>query len=116
MGDLISRSALLKQFKWNCEGRCQTCVHTTLVGKEELCSLIVDAPAVAEQKWIPCSERLPDENDYPEHDHRVLVLCKSGQVRIWPIKGIWMDRQTTREDDRYWHIAWMPLPEAYKGE
>ena len=46
MGDLISRDALLKQFRWNCEGRCQTCTHTTLVGKEEKCSLIVDAPTV----------------------------------------------------------------------
>ncbi len=111
MGDLISRSALLKQFKWNCEGRCQTCTHTTLVGREEKCSLIVDAPAVAEQKWIPCSERLPKENN-----GRVLVSCADGVVRIYTSKSMLSYCADTNGDYEYWFRAWMPLPEPCKGE
>lgn len=162
MGDLISRSALLKQFKWNCEGRCQTCVHTTLVGKEELCSLIVDAPAVdalpksyceqirwerdialeqlgeigcqlgqkmddikkkiedapaVEQRWIPCSERLPDMSTGGVASEDVLMVLEwwdgemSYDIGWYNKNGEWNVDGVHRKV-----IAWMPLPEPYKGE
>ena len=61
--------------------------------------------------WIPCSENLPETEDK--------VLCctatKKGQKNI--TIGYYI------ADKAYWAcgmnsnvIAWMPLPEAYKGE
>lgn len=52
--------------------------------------------------WVPCSERLPEE----ERD--VLVCFKHGDISI--------DNRVAGQWERYWDndiIAWMPLPEPY---
>ena len=59
-------------------------------------------------QWIPCSERLPKE------DGLYLVTTKYSQIPTmleWRV-GFWFDE----EANIYKVIAWMPLPEAYKGE
>ena len=63
-------------------------------------------------EWIPVSERLPDV-DVP-----VIVTDYAGGM-----KEIEVDRcgQYDDSDERFWWssqnpIAWMPLPESYKGE
>lgn len=67
-------------------------------------------------EWIPCSERLPEEfehvltcDDY-RHIH---MMCFIGYTKDGT--PIW----TSIEDDRLelygWTVAWMPLPEPYKG-
>lgn len=72
--------------------------------------------AQPEPHWIPCSERLPEE------EQTVLVTCTDGQVYIY-------DRLEAcdyeYDDMRFWEdnvgcyqpredvIAWMPLPEPY---
>ena len=69
--------------------------------------------------WIPCGERLPEE------EQTVLVTCSDGGVYIY-------DRLNAcdyeYDDMRFWEdnmgcyqpredvIAWMPLPEPYRGE
>ena len=61
-----------------------------------------------ESKWIPCSERLPKQNEriigtfYNDEDCRAFV----GEATYFP----------DILDTPYPLIAWMPLPEAYKGE
>ena len=64
-------------------------------------------------KWIPCSERLPEEG--------VTVLCtEKGTQKVYvgwylTIKNQyhgWLDSDGFSMDV----IAWMPLPEPYKGE
>ena len=55
------------------------------------------------QQWIPCSERLPERNGY------YLVTGRQGAVN----KRLYQDG--------YWYgnwaiIAWMPLPEPWRGE
>ena len=93
---------------------------------------VLDAqPTVdAEPHWIPCSERLP------EYFEPVLTWdghCYSVEKRIpyirdedgKPIKSEWWvsdDYDELEETDYYPNlrdgaaIAWMPLPEPYKGE
>ena len=58
-------------------------------------------------KWIPCSERLPEKND------EVLVTGKVDNalyvdIDEWTGAGFWINANGV--------IAWMPLPEPYKEE
>ena len=71
--------------------------------------------AKPEQQWIPCSERLPDTN------RDVLLQFKTNMgVGFWE-NGEW---GVNTGDNIYSEIgegeakpiAWMPLPEPYKGE
>ena len=61
------------------------------------------------QQWIPCSERLPSAKD----DYIITVKDKS---------LTWTDYVEWSADYHWWWydddmvIAWMPLPEPYKGE
>ena len=60
-------------------------------------------------RWIPCSERLPEDNT------EVIVCFYSGTVtemRYWG-NGIF---QGIYEHTTKVIVAWMPLPEPYKGE
>lgn len=66
-------------------------------------------------KWIPCSERLPKVGDI------VLGTESYGSVDTWILeesfagKLYWTDSFEERAFDLETVIAWMPLPEPYKG-
>lgn len=65
--------------------------------------------ALKETQWIPCSERLPEDNT------DVIVCFYSGTVtemRYWG-NGIF---QGIYEHTTKVIVAWMPLPEPYKEE
>lgn len=65
--------------------------------------------ALKETQWIPCSKRLPEDNT------DVIVCFYSGTVtkmRYWG-NGIF---QGIYEHTTKVIVAWMPLPEPYKGE
>lgn len=60
-------------------------------------------------QWIPCSEKMPEDNT------DVIVCFYSGTVtemRYWG-NGIF---QGIYEHTTKVIVAWMPLPEPYKGE
>ena len=109
MQDLISRQAA---FDACLDGFC-ACVNDCVNEIKKLPS------AQPEQRWIPCSERLPSENgDY-------LVTLENGVVKIL---GYSTTQRTTYPKGFYyikdgfsWRqmqnpvVAWMPLPEPYKG-
>ena len=65
-----------------------------------------------EQQWIPCSERLPEEYQ------AVLATLNNGELTYaWRFDvDEWVicegDRNATTDDI----LAWMPMPEPYKGE
>ena len=57
-------------------------------------------------KWIPCSERLPLRSEHV--DDMVLVCYGNGSIRFDAcINGEWAHGNP---------IAWMPLPEPWRGK
>lgn len=114
--DCISRKLLSDNI---CEGiSCNECSFNEIDG-ESGCLLqkrFDELPSVtpkAEQKWIPCEERLPEEGgDY-------LVTTKwegsySGDTYIETNMAVY--REKLEEWDCKDVIAWMPLPKPYKAE
>lgn len=59
----------------------------------------------AQFQWIPCSERLPSKADHK--DNMVLVCYGNGSVRFNTYMNGWVQGNP---------VAWMPLPEPWKGE
>lgn len=80
-------------------------IHAKL---DELAEEVVE---LTKQKWIPCSERLPDK---PEHGEIGYIVQKKRVAE--PFSVYWDgERWTDEEDDVVDEvIAWMPLPEPYK--
>ena len=72
-------------------------------------------------EWIPCSERLPVDDDYRES-----MECLDGCVWYFTDKGSmglgyyyystkeWSTLRDLKPDGKV--IAWMPLPEPYRGK
>lgn len=78
----------------------------------------------AHPNWIPVSERLPEEyDDYicsygAESGHFVGVGTYRPEIGEW---GFWTSDDPECEDEEHWLtvsnvVAWMPLPEPWKGE
>jgi len=73
--------------------------------------LLRELPSVTPQtRWIPVSEKLPDEKDY------CLCCDKDGYITIgfvskWSKQWCFDDPEVDIDV-----IAWMPLPEPYKAE
>ena len=72
--------------------------------------------AQPEQRWIPCSERLPEDVEIGE-EYPTAIFCTRDAVYVGfydYMSGKWWN------DDPFYTvgkvIAWMPLPEPYKGE
>ena len=74
----------------------------------EIREMLEDAPTIEERKWIPCSERLPDE----ARTYYLVTLKDNQEVDIAYLTeyGTW---ETFRNDDV---TAWMPLPEPFREE
>lgn len=67
--------------------------------------------ALKQNQWVPCSERLP------EKDECVFVYLFADSPYIAWYDGVdwWCTSDFALEKDEE-PIAWMPLPEPYKGE
>lgn len=69
------------------------------------------AIALQSQKWIPCSERLPEKPEVYSFDG---YIVQSRHV-IQPFSAYWDGREWIDDDDILdGVIAWMPLPEPYR--
>lgn len=66
------------------------------------------------REWIPCSERLPKKSKVNSFDSYI-VQCRHV---MQPFSAYWDGIEWTDDDDDAVDdvIAWMPLPEPYKGE
>ena len=63
-------------------------------------------------KWIPCSEKLPDKAGF----YVVTKRQRSGEIQVAlgsyrPLFNEWSGNGNFKDV-----LAWLPLPEAYKGE
>ena len=76
----------------------------TLECMDDLMGVIADRP----QGWIPCSERLPNENEW------VLCSCNNGfAILILKLKGkVWHKTEFIEYLPKFVN-AWMPLPKPY---
>ena len=69
-------------------------------------------------RWIPVSERLPDDVEIGE-DFPIVIFCDSkGNIHVGFCEhtnyGVKWWHATQWESEVYGVIAWMPLPEPYK--
>ena len=70
--------------------------------------------------WIPCSERLPNEEEFIKaycrniYAAEFIVMIKGATLptTLYFKNGSWTDM----EGNYYNVVAWQPLPEPYKGE
>ena len=109
MSRLIDANALIIKPDFIFYGVC----GTPVIRCEDLARIINEMPTIEPQKWIPVSEK------FPEDEIDVLVCSDTGNVEI--AKGHWDGEYTwvwpTLNRSRFgWAIAWMPLPEPWKGE
>lgn len=85
---------------------------------EETCSrfAVANAPTIEPQRWIPCNEKLPDNDDFVI----VTILDEHGDTPYrYSDFGWYFDRAKCwiiDAEERTDVIAWMPLPEPYKGD
>ena len=125
MDDLISRQAAMDMFQsladddWN-KGVGTSWAEAYLEAAEMIWNLPAAHPDIKIGKWIPCSERLPEDNvinPLTQDFQKVICSCNfSGlkDVRTFSfgnghflLGGQIMDKRV---------IAWMPLPEPYKED
>jgi hypothetical protein len=109
MGDLIDRQAAIDAINQICP--IDTEYDCTLLDRVDVRCVLTDLPsAQPEQRWIPVTERLPEESGYyivTAHDgagHRTTFVKYQKKAKSWELTGA----------RSYWRvIAWMPLPEPY---
>ena len=141
LNDLISRQAAIDAFLTELTKReRKNLLHTwsTVEVKYFVVDMLEKSPsAQPEQRWIPCSERLPEDirpvivtwkNTDPKSYYQYIVGKHFTGTACYK-NGKWYWYSSTTEDmlaeyGRYDSeefdeaiecIAWMPLPEPYKG-
>ena len=84
-------------------------------------SLDMAIQALEQTKWIPVSERLPEDGRpvliYAWNVHHVIARydefrTENGYKKCWVTADAWNGNTEINHDV----IAWMPLPEPYKAE
>ena len=74
-----------------------------------------DVPSITpEPQWIPCSERLPEENS-----DILVTYVEKDEKRIVPVNygcGTWFDCLFDKVLNQAGVLAWMPPPEPYRED
>ena len=97
MSDLISRQAAIEEVA----RRDSTDGTVKVFGGREIAEILNGLPSA--QQWIPCSERLPDQNG------KYLVVGRQKAINILKFDG-------GRWYGKWGVVAWMPLPSPYREE
>ena len=81
--------------------------------------LVQEQPTIEPERWIPVTERLPDDVEIGEEYPTVIFCDSDGKVYVGFYEyGIYGNKWWNNTD---WNdvvddvLAWMPLPEPYKG-
>ena len=117
--DCVSRQAAIDALHRYFDGMLETDTWSPC----DVYGLIEILPsAQPEPRWIPCSERLPELDNSYSNSKEYLVQWDNGRIDItrYSNVNIFWQNETT---EPYWKgeqyskvVAWMPLPEPYKGE
>ena len=128
MDDLISRRAALDALDAICDRECEYSKKQRAVMCAS-CHLgsafdAIDELEAQELKWIPCSERLPEENgrylvtlhtygalDFKVDETVVKIIPFFDKWRTPTHSPEWINEALTQEV-----LAWMPLPGPYKEQ
>lgn len=113
MQDLISRKAVLSLakdviLKGGAKHRCVDATEIKLLPSTQ-----------PEQRWIPCSERLP--KDFQRVLVTIVNYAGNKVVRVAEYYG-WKGVFQIKENHEQWEVgekgllAWLPLPQPYKAE
>jgi len=97
MDDLISRQNLIVDLTVTAEETKQMKVEDL----KKVINVINNQPSA--QQWIPCSERLPDQNG------KYLVVGRQKAINIIKFDG-------GRWYGKWGVVAWMPMPSPYREE
>ena len=112
MNDLIFRRQAIDALEWKWAGKAAIDAIKNL------------PPAQPEQKWIPCSERMPEKNGRylvtrglnacGELWNRVYIINYSDLMGL-KSERIWWDGNVGKSDFKRIDdvVAWMPLPKPY---
>lgn len=107
MSDTIYRQAAIDAF-------CKECYDTDgeICNRDDVCGNVMILKALpsarSEPHWIPCSERLPEAGAVLITDGNEILIGEYYGDSTWSVDGC--DYNPDLEE-----IAWMPLPEPYKG-
>lgn len=102
--DLIDREAAVDAI----------CHHFPSVSRTRARTMLHEVPSLQpEQKWIPCSERLPEKDGRYQVTRYDYVANTEFIDILWYEENLWWNRHSTGD---YAVTAWMPLPEPYKEE
>lgn len=117
MNDLISRSKLIEEILEEANTKILDLESGITLG--EMKEWVENQPAVESPTWIPCSEKFPEIHG--RTSDTVLVCTKKGNqyMAFWCEDEQWRFCECgTAKEPMTWAeiIAWMPLPEPYKGE
>ena len=105
MDDLISRQAAIRWVKTECNPYGKPTLDFES-GKKVIEHLEQMPSAQPEQRWIPCSERLPDDDRT-----KVVTLANGNAEAGYYSNGDWWCIGDTISLENPIVIAWMPLPE-----
>ena len=110
--DLIDRSKLIKAMNVNCKVKDDRDAINVARAFNKILDIIHNAPTIDVPTWIPCEERLPN------NDEEVIVSIADDRAdnifryttTAWRYGDVWVS-----DNERICDIiAWMPLPKAYE--
>ena len=115
--DAISRSAVLEGLASIAKAKAKSDAQKSLMGRVMFFAEQLPSVSTEKTKWIPVSERLPENSGrylayiVNKHDDKLqyIMTCDYSVDGYWN----WFPDDECASDNV---VAWMPLPQPYKGE